>query len=698
MFKLVVLLILVTICHGWESALHKASASIAAHLLSRKAAKFVKDHISMEFPRTRMTRIDYLMVKSASWADSIVSDLPWSADLHFAHTPERNCEDPFELSTHCPNNRCIVTAIRNYTERAEDPSLSVHERGEAIKFLIHLMADIHSPVHLGFAKDFGGNRLGVRFQSVNTNLHQVWDSFLFDSLGKTYKEIASLVTNNHVVEFRIDDQIVANKDRFARFIASETITQHTCVNAYSQNGDYIIAGDVLGEQYIQTRSQIVITQLIKSGIRLAQLLESIAQSFLEKQLESVPALPITESADHNMFRGLLFQFDPEEVLFELQDAFAPIEANADTDSEEPDTGEDAKKYFASTTTGVPDLTPEEKQRLRNKKERERKARNKRKIEGVDVPLLVVIKRGVSYFITTKDRVEDDEWSPQYFHFVHFKFLSASGDPVPRLFLLDAEVFLGHEWSLNLMNAVFTQLGAKKATGNVPEGLVQVQSFQRYDCKGIPGDLLSSNMVAVAKNQGVSFNYIPLSTVESIIFKRPSDEWFSERYGSAVDRADELFAVEYLRNIQDDLVLYSGRSEIIFVSRFDLLDRNRDDPRIIVSWVHSGLTMRSDQSEFAQNGKAPIVLFDVRVFDGALGAALGVVFEALRRFKVQQNVRRLLNGRRPRIFDGIDALERAILGEGEQVSSVFEAINRVDRGDFFFKTDELVLKPRRASRK
>lgn len=45
---------------------------------------------------------------------------------------------------------------------AVDLSISISKRAEAIKFLIHLIADAHHPLHVGFRADHGGNNIDIR--------------------------------------------------------------------------------------------------------------------------------------------------------------------------------------------------------------------------------------------------------------------------------------------------------------------------------------------------------------------------------------------------------------------------------------------------------------------------------------------------------------------------------------------------------
>jgi nuclease S1 len=44
------------------------------------------------------------------------------------------------------------------------------------RFLVHLIEDLHMPMHVGENHDKGGNTLQVRFFDQGSNLHSVWDN------------------------------------------------------------------------------------------------------------------------------------------------------------------------------------------------------------------------------------------------------------------------------------------------------------------------------------------------------------------------------------------------------------------------------------------------------------------------------------------------------------------------------------------
>jgi hypothetical protein len=56
-----------------------------------------------------------------------------------------------------------------------DKAAPARQRLEALKFVVHFVADIHQPLHCADDGDRGGNRVRVIFLGRNTNLHAVWD-------------------------------------------------------------------------------------------------------------------------------------------------------------------------------------------------------------------------------------------------------------------------------------------------------------------------------------------------------------------------------------------------------------------------------------------------------------------------------------------------------------------------------------------
>ena len=62
--------------------------------------------------------------------------------------------------------------IRELEVVLKDRSKTVEERRFALRFLVHLIEDLHMPMHVGENHDKGGNQLQVRFFDQGRNLHR----------------------------------------------------------------------------------------------------------------------------------------------------------------------------------------------------------------------------------------------------------------------------------------------------------------------------------------------------------------------------------------------------------------------------------------------------------------------------------------------------------------------------------------------
>ena len=69
-------------------------------------------------------------------------------------------------------NRPKYSAILEATDSA---------KSLALKIVVHLVGDIHQPMHLGRRSDLGGNRGKCQVFQNQANLHSVWDSRILES-------------------------------------------------------------------------------------------------------------------------------------------------------------------------------------------------------------------------------------------------------------------------------------------------------------------------------------------------------------------------------------------------------------------------------------------------------------------------------------------------------------------------------------
>ena len=69
-------------------------------------------------------------------------------------------------------------------------------RAEALRFLIHFVADVHQPLHAEDHDDRGGNQVRVTIGRYRANLHRVWDSEVIAALGPDSQGSASAIAHS----------------------------------------------------------------------------------------------------------------------------------------------------------------------------------------------------------------------------------------------------------------------------------------------------------------------------------------------------------------------------------------------------------------------------------------------------------------------------------------------------------------------
>ena len=84
------------------------------------------------------------------------------------------------------SNVTIEVKVVTYVPRVQ--MVRGEEKQIALKFLVHLIGDLHQPLHVGKKSDRGGNKIKVKWFGEETNLHQVWDSKMIQLQELSYIE------------------------------------------------------------------------------------------------------------------------------------------------------------------------------------------------------------------------------------------------------------------------------------------------------------------------------------------------------------------------------------------------------------------------------------------------------------------------------------------------------------------------------
>ncbi len=238
---------------AWGPQGHAIVAAIAQERLNPATLEILR----MDFNINRLADV-------ANWADQIKSQRTETRPWHYTNIPEG--ETLYVRRRDCPTGDCVTEKIREFASLLESRSRSRHERREALKFLIHFVADIHQPLHLGNKTDRGGNEIAVRVGDERTNLHAVWDHDLIHLDGKSLVEYAAGLAGE------------ISPAQAREWTGSGVVAWSQESRKLALESGYPIDRDDDGRltgRYLKKAEGIVVQQLKKAGVRLAYRLNQI---------------------------------------------------------------------------------------------------------------------------------------------------------------------------------------------------------------------------------------------------------------------------------------------------------------------------------------------------------------------------------------------------------------------------------------
>src|SRR5687768_5780295 len=212
----------------------------------------------------------------SGWADQIKSQRPDTRSWHVVAIALSDSR--YVRSRHCGQNEtCIIDALNEQTTILKDTTKDFQTRAEALKFVIHLVGDLHQPFHIATntnPADLGANRVKVTALSGRiTNLHDVWDTDLVEyalkKSGHTVGEYANQLSKKY--------SGASTQSAITNWALESH--KHAWDGYYFTNGDFMVAGAnrawTLDEAYYNKNTTIVEKQLALAGLRLAKTLNDI---------------------------------------------------------------------------------------------------------------------------------------------------------------------------------------------------------------------------------------------------------------------------------------------------------------------------------------------------------------------------------------------------------------------------------------
>jgi hypothetical protein len=230
---------------AWGAIGHRVTGAIADDNLDGVARAHV-----------RMILGEETLAQASTWPDEQRSNpsefwqktaSPW----HYVTVPNGV---PYTTAL-APAEGDAVTALNRFAATLRDPHASLDDKRLALRFTVHIIGDLHQPLHAGRPGDHGGNLVTVTWFGKPTNLHAVWDSAMIDDRQLSFSEQATWLKRAITPE-----QVIAWSDvRPATWIAESVRMRETIYPA----------DPALSFTYGYTYRQDIDQRLSMAGIRIA---------------------------------------------------------------------------------------------------------------------------------------------------------------------------------------------------------------------------------------------------------------------------------------------------------------------------------------------------------------------------------------------------------------------------------------------
>lgn len=206
---------------------------------------------------------NHSLVYYANWLDnaSYNDQYRYTKTWHYA-----NVDEGYTYDTMPKNEKGdVVTAINGIIAEIKSGKLSPEQESVRLRMLIHLVGDIHCPMHAGRLSDRGGNGVIVKFFNRDTKLHKLWDSELVEAAHKwSYTEWEQQLNRYCTAERKAE----LSKGKAVDWLNQSHAIATEIYKATPEKSK-------VSYDYIAYYAPVIEKQLLSGGLRLAKILNEL---------------------------------------------------------------------------------------------------------------------------------------------------------------------------------------------------------------------------------------------------------------------------------------------------------------------------------------------------------------------------------------------------------------------------------------
>lgn len=265
----------------WETGHQVVARIAAAHLTASARTRVAR---ILDVPDTPQAVADAL-AKASTWADETKSQNN-TGSWHFI---DLTLEDhKSDIPERCEHDNCAPARIRLFTAQLSSRAAAPGSWSDldALRFVVHFVGDVHQPLHATSDADLGGNceLLDPQLGKAK-NLHALWDGEIVNAIDPNDSSLAASLNTEiqrlgkqarKLARGNPDDWVweshkLAEKEIYRPFhIPVEPVEfPASCKEAPAAITELKLH---VTAAYVDRMKPVVRTQLIKAGLRLAELL------------------------------------------------------------------------------------------------------------------------------------------------------------------------------------------------------------------------------------------------------------------------------------------------------------------------------------------------------------------------------------------------------------------------------------------
>jgi hypothetical protein len=242
---------------AWGMLGHRVVGGVAERYLTTKTKAALKKMLGNES-----------VAMAANWADFVKSDKKYGylGAWHYINLPAGMTQQKLFDYLQKDTSTDAYTKLNFIIKELKSGKAPKSTKVLYLKMLIHLVGDIHQPMHAARPEDRGGNAMKLYWFNSSTNLHRLWDEQLVEYQQLSYTEHVA------AINFATAEQVRQwQKDPIRQWIYE---SYRIAAKLYTE----VKENDRLSYPYNYYHVDTMNQRLLKAGIRLAGILNSIYSS------------------------------------------------------------------------------------------------------------------------------------------------------------------------------------------------------------------------------------------------------------------------------------------------------------------------------------------------------------------------------------------------------------------------------------